>query len=98
MGGWGSGDEMGPSPTAEHEGTFISLGTGRQSASTCRAQAIPVFFALRKGVGAARGRLGAVLEAVLEAVPRGRRKLWVFSDSSYDVPEGRPLGRPLGGP
>ena len=27
---------------------------------------------------AARGRLEAVLEAVLEAAPRGRRKTWVF--------------------
>ena len=29
-------------------------------------------------LGAARGRLEAVLEAALEAVPRGRRKAWAF--------------------
>ena len=29
-------------------------------------------------LGAARGRLEAVLEAALEAVPRGRRKTWAF--------------------
>ena len=70
---------MRQSPTAEREGTFISLGTERQSASTCQAQATLVFLHLGRGgnvgrLGAARGRLGAVLEAVLEAVPRGRRK------------------------
>ena len=45
MNGRGSGCDMMPSPTAQREGTFISLGTERKSALLCQLHDGPACFA-----------------------------------------------------
>ena len=61
MNGRGSGSDMMPSPTAQREGTFISLGTEKAIGfGVSGAGHLGIFFAPKKGgYAAARGPLGS---------------------------------------